>query len=124
MEQHMFQCLTIHFHREEDGFGSDVRLPLPHARGRPHPGGHQAVVVPEVVVLAAVHAQPEFQRADPLQAQLAAPVPPALRHDPPPVQRGQQDGLSVQGKGAHGKPGDVKGHVICVWGQRRAQTCW
>lgn len=120
----MSQSLTIHFHRQKDGFGFDVRLPLPHARGGSHPRGHYAVVVPKVMVLAAVHAEPEFQGADPLQAEITAPIPPALCHNPPPVQRGQQDGLSVQGKGAHSKPGDIKGHIICVCGQRRIQMCW
>lgn len=120
----VFQPLTIHFHGQEDGLGSDVGLALPHARGGSHPRGHHAVVVPKVMVLAAVYTQPEFQRADPLHAEVTAAIPPALAHNPSAVQRGQQDGLSVQREGAHGKPGHVEGHIVCGGGQRRIQTCW
>ena len=115
----MLQSLTIHFHRQKDGFGFDVRFPLPYTSGRSHPRGHYAVVVPKVVVLTAMHTESEFQRADSLQAEITAPVSPALCHNPSPVQQGQQDGLSIQCKGAHSKPGDIKGHIICICGQRR-----
>lgn len=82
----MLQSLTIHFHRQKDGFGFDVRFPLPYTSGRLHPWGHYAVVVPKVMVFTAMHAKPEFQGADSLQAEITAPVSPALCHNPSPVQ--------------------------------------
>lgn len=82
----MLQSLTIHFHRQKDGFGFDVRFLLPYTSGRSHPRSHYAVVVPKVMVLTAMHTEPEFQRADSLQAEITAPISPALCDNTPSVQ--------------------------------------